>query len=449
MINAYFTSARGLVAGDDVRINGAPAGSVTSLKLAGNDQALVTMQLATDIPYRPRADATAAIRPANLLGDDYVAITLGSRSAAPLRGAIPAARTLDAPQLSDLLSAFREPERAGLQALLIGLGVSLDDRGADLNQAALALRPALEAADSVVSELGSQNADLQRVIVDADQITEQAAAHDGALGRSVTGLRQLVDETARHLPGLAGGLATFPQTLRELTTTAGELRNTAVQAAPLAAALQRTAAPLSTTVQRLPDFLSALGSAAGRLHPTLNSATSLLVKGDPSIYALGSGLRALNLVGGDLSRFGAALVPAAPAISQGFFVNFPDQASEPGTQPFDPFANPLRHYWRGAAVFSCESFGLPIAPGCLTKFLARGSSPAGRRSAAPARTRRLPRVKSAPATPTGAPAGAPSAQGHPVAKIISRVVAAAAGPGSATGQASATVTQLLGYLLRR
>ena len=55
-----------------------------------------------------------------------------------------------------------------------------------------------------------------------------------------------------------------------------------------------------------------------------------------------------------------AVVPAAPAISEGFFVNFPDQAAEPGNQPFDPFADPRRHYWRGAAVMGCETFGVKI-----------------------------------------------------------------------------------------
>ena len=65
--------------------------------------------------------------------------------------------------------------------------------------------------------------------------------------------------------------------------------------------------------------------------------------------------------------------PAAPAISEGFFVNFPDQAAEPGTQPFDPFADPRRHYWRGAALLTCQSFGVPIEPGCLSGFLASSS----------------------------------------------------------------------------
>jgi hypothetical protein len=67
-----------------------------------------------------------------------------------------------------------------------------------------------------------------------------------------------------------------------------------------------------------------------------------------------------------LSEFDQAM----PGIAQGFFVDFPDQADESGRQPFDPFADPRRAYWRGAAVFSCEAFGVPVRPGCLTKALA-------------------------------------------------------------------------------
>lgn len=455
LVRAYFTDARGLVAGNDVRINGAPAGSVTGISLAPNDQALVTMRLDSEIPYAPRADATAAIRPVDLLGDSYVALTLGG--GAPLRGPIPASRTLDAPALSDLLSVFREPQRAALGALLVGLGETLDQRGADLNQAALELRPALQAADGVMGELGSQNADLQRVITDADQITEQAAARNRALGQSVVQLHDLVALTARHLPGLSAGLVTFPQTLAQLSRTAGELQGTAQAAEPLSVALRNVAPPLSSTAQRLPRFLDALGTAASALHPALRGATQALSEGDPSIYALGSGLRELSAVGGELARFAGELVPAAPAIVQGFFVNFPAEATEPGNQPADPFANPLRHYWRGAGVFTCEAFGVPIAPGCLSRFLAAGSHSAARPAAASHRRRARTAAGRGHAgarssrTP-GASRGAGSSHGglpiplHLPLPATSQVLAGH--PTTPTPASPSSLARLLGYLLR-
>ena len=100
-------------------------------------------------------------------------------------------------------------------------------------------------------------------------------------------------------------------------------------------------------------------------------------------------------------QFLSALEPAAPAISEGFFVNFPDQAAEPGTQPFDPFADPRRHYWRGTALLTCQSFGVPIEPGCLGDFLA---SPSAKRDGADAR-------KGSPGTGHGDDDGAGSGAG--------------------------------------
>jgi virulence factor Mce-like protein len=448
LVRAYFSDARGLVAGNDVRINGAPAGTVTGLVLARNDQALVTMRLDSDIPYAPRSNATAAIRPVDLLGDSYVALTLGS--GAPLRGPIPASRTLDAPQLSDLLSAFRQPQRAALGALLVGLGETLDQRGADLNQAALELRPALQAADGVMGELGSQNADLRQVIADADQITEQAAAHNRALGRSVGELHELVALTARHLPGLSSGLLAFPSALGQLTRTAGELQSTAQAAEPLAVTLRSVAPPLSSTAQRLPGFLDALRGAAQQLHPALRGAATLLSQADPSLYALGSGLRELSLVGGDLSRFAGELVPAAPDIVQGFFVNFPAEAAEPGNQPLDPFANPLRHYWRGAGVFSCEAFGLPIAPGCLSRFLAAGSSQGRGAARRPAHSR-PPRAgrnrRSLGGRSSAAPARSRSSGALPPVRLHLPLPLPVT-PATPTTPSPSSLGRLLSYLLR-
>jgi ABC-type transporter Mla subunit MlaD len=452
LVQAYFSDARGLVAGADVRINGAPAGSVTGLSLARGGLALVTMRLSSDIPYPPRADATAAIRPVDLLGDNYLALTLG-HARAPLRGPIPASRTLDAPQLADLLNAFRAPQRTALGALLVGLGETLDQRGADLNQAALELRPALQAAGGVMAELSSQNADLRQVIADADALTAQAAARNLDLGRSVSELSALLALTARHSAGLKRGLQTLPQTLGQLGTTATRLQATAQAADPLAQMLRSLAPTLAATTVRLPAFLHALRGAALSLSPALRSATATLVAGDDSIHALAGGLSAGAREGLDLSRFAAALVPAAPDIAKGFFDNFPNEASEPGNQPFDPFANPLRDYWRGAAVFSCESFGLPIAPGCLSRFLAAGTSTGPARRAAPrragARPRQPQRATSRQRPPLGPqPPSIPSPAPVPSVRQLTQTLAAAIGSSPAASSASAgALAHLVQYLL--
>ncbi len=367
-VQAEFTDAHGLIVGNDVRIDGAPAGRVDAITLTDRGTALVTMRLNDGLPA-PRADASAAVRPVDLLGDTYVALELG-QAAGPLTAPIQATRTLNDPRLDDLLRVFREPQRAGMMAMLVVLGVALYNRGADLNRAALALRPALAAASGVMQELGSQNANLRQFLVDADQVVAQGAAHRDQLGTLVNSLGALLRNTTAHAAGLDAGLQTMPATLLQARHTAGDLAATAQAARPLADELGSSAGNLSTAAARLGPFLTDLASAVRALHPTLRSATSVLVGGDPTLHALAVGLTSIATSGPDVGRLTTAFVPAAPGIAQGFFVNFPDQASEPGTQPFDPFANSLRDYWRGAAVFSCQAFGLPIEPGCMNRFLA-------------------------------------------------------------------------------
>ena len=84
IVRAEFESARGLVEGNDVRIAGAPAGTVESLELTASGTALATLRLHDGIEP-PRADASAAIRPVDLIGDTYVALDPGTRPDAARR----------------------------------------------------------------------------------------------------------------------------------------------------------------------------------------------------------------------------------------------------------------------------------------------------------------------------------------------------------------------------
>jgi hypothetical protein len=147
-----------------------------------------------------------------------------------------------------------------------------------------------------------------------------------------------------------------------------------VAALPLARSLQRSAPGLSQAAVRLGPFLRSTRHAAEELHPAIGRASDLLSENAGAFAALRTGLGQATADSPVFSRFMDAVEPAAPAISAGFFKNFPDQATEPGNQPFDPFADARRHYWRGAAVITCQTFGLRIHPGCLADFLKSGAS---------------------------------------------------------------------------
>ncbi len=74
---AEFANAWPLVAGMDVRVSGAVAGSVRRVALTNRGTAEVTFQLRPGVP-RPRADASVAIRQNDLLGDTDLSLSLGT-----------------------------------------------------------------------------------------------------------------------------------------------------------------------------------------------------------------------------------------------------------------------------------------------------------------------------------------------------------------------------------
>jgi phospholipid/cholesterol/gamma-HCH transport system substrate-binding protein len=366
--SAEFTNARGLLAGNDVRVDGAVVGRVTSISLASDGDALVHFRLFSQAAA-PRSDAAASIEAADLLGDNYMSLSPGVASSR-LHGPIRASRTVDAPRLDEVLDAFSPDVRDGLQTLLVEGGLALEDRAGSLTQATVALRPALSAAHNVLTELSSQNGSLAGLVPVAARAASEIDSRRGDIG-------PLLDELARTLNGTAGasaaldrGLAGLPSTLTQLRTAAERISGLTGSATPLVGELRPAASTLGHVVQDLPSLLDRVRGAAPAFDAALNSARSALSIGSPALAQSASAFGVLRAQAPDLSSLMSEFDAAAPGISQGFFVDFPDQADESGKQPFDPFAEPTRNYWRGAAVLSCEAFGVPVAPGCLTKAIA-------------------------------------------------------------------------------
>lgn len=441
---ARFTNARGLVSGTDVRVGGAIAGRVTDVVLADDGSALVRFTVDDD-RARPREDAVAAIRPVDLLGDNYLALTPG-HAARPLAGAISTARTSNAPRLDELLGTFRRPVRDALGTLLVEGGLALDRRGPDLAAASVALRPAIAAADRVAQELDGQSDAIGRAVTSADRALGDLAGRSADVRPVLGGLRRTLAATAERPDALDAGLQGLPATLGRLRGTAARLDATARAATPLAADLRTTAAPLAAAATDLPPLLRRIPSASRDLRPTLRAATQLLTRGAPTIRTLQRSIGKVRATAPKASALVDALVPAIGPITDGFLVNFPDEAMEPGNQPGDPFADPRRAYWRGAAVFSCEAFGVPVKPGCLQDVL-KAFAPATK-----TKRKSAPAEKAAPAPAPASPAPGTSvavAAGRPVKTItdaVKGVVGAATAP--VTGGSPTQVGDLLDFLLK-
>jgi hypothetical protein len=249
--------------------------------------------------------------------------------------------------------------------------------------------------------------------------------------------------------------------MRQLTITAGRLASTADALHPLAIQLGGVAPGLATATAELPAFLKQATAAANAARPTIRTATTFLHGGGSTFSALTAGLASAERAAPPTANLVTTLAQVMPLISDSLFQDVASQTSEPGNEPFDP-EDPLRNYWRGAAVLSCETFGLAIKPGCLA-----GLGPSGlirSRTSANRHSRSL-RLLHHPATPVptqppSSPAGTPNGRGvgSVVQHLLGTLLPQGGGPPgqtTTTGSGSAgtpkpqPLSTLLKYLLSR
>ena len=394
-VTAEFRNAFPLLRGMHVRVDGAIAGSVAEIGVNEEGLAEVTMALDDSIEA-PRANASAAIRQQDTTGDSYVSYDPGTAkeplperdgrptivcgSAGPLE---PCANTLAAPRFDDLLNAFGPRERTGVQLLLTELSNAVEERGTDINKAALELRPALVATRVALGEVNKQNAALRSVITDAEAVTGQAASRRRELARLIDSLDSTLQVTASKAPALDAGLARLPATVDETHSTLVALTSAAEAGRPLAQEVGSGAPQLAEALREAPDFLDDAESFVDDTRPTLALTKKLTKKAGPTIAAdpdrvvtgpfdLGPALsNLLTGVLGDEFTFQALFGDDSGGQGSGTLGNsgLGAVSVEPGNQIGYPSGFKDRNFGRVTAVINCTVFGQPNKPGCLADAL--------------------------------------------------------------------------------
>lgn len=393
-VTAEFNDAFPLIEGMHVRVDGAIAGSVGQIEVNDRGNAEVTLIL-NDTIEEPMGDATAAVRQQDTTGDSYVAFDPGGdpgnpASKEPLGGdgivcvdhdTCPS--TLVAPRLDDLLNAFGPSEQAGVKIILGELSKAMDSRGDDLNEAALELKPAFEAANQALAEVNEQNDALKQLIVSAESVTGQAARSDTELARLVDSLATTLDATAAETDALDAGLEKLPETTRRANSTLAALTRAATSAQPLAEDAAAGAPDLATALDRLPAFLDDASAALSGTEPTLLLTGRLLRGARPSLEVGNKRVvtGAFDLTGATADLLNAILggEDALPALFDddsygegGGTLNkrgLGAVAVEPGNQDGYPAEHAERNFLRVSAIINCETFGQPVGPGCLDDVL--------------------------------------------------------------------------------
>src|SRR4029077_8576489 len=221
-LTAYFLSAEGLTQENDVVINGARVGKVLSVSVAadnGPSQGGAQVVMAIDRGSAPLHRGTrATIRPKGLLGNPFVELTAGPSSGAaiPSGGTLPLQDTASPVDLDQVMDLFDPQTPARLQTLTKEGGISLANRGSDLNLFLAALPAITQDTPSVTDRIASQDQQLSALCVELDRIEQMMAAEHQAFRADMANGASLLDVTAAHEAQLTAELVYADHALGEL-----------------------------------------------------------------------------------------------------------------------------------------------------------------------------------------------------------------------------------------
>lgn len=373
LVRAIFDDASFAAEGENVRIAGANVGSIHALGVTSGKKAAVTISI-TDKRFAPfHADATCAIRPQSLIGEEYVDCTPGTSAAPALPridsgpGAgtyyLPVTRT-SSPIDSDIVQDIStQPVRESLAVIINEFGTGLAGRGSDLNAVIHRANPALGQTDKVLKILAGQNKTLARLATDSDTVLAPLARERSQLSGFVTQANTTAVASAARARDISRTFNLFPSYLNQLRPLMADLQQLADQGTPLLTSLGQSANALGRQFANLVPFASAartslinLGNAAKESQPSLVATLPLAQR----LSALGSAAKPTSA---NLQKLLASLQTSG-GIQQLMNLLFNGAIAGNGF-------NSLGHYVRQESLdSSCTNYVFKPVAGCSANFAA-------------------------------------------------------------------------------
>jgi virulence factor Mce-like protein len=376
-VEALFDNAGFAVPGEQVRVAGAPVGTISALSVTNKNLAAVTLSI-NNRDFTPfYANATCTIRPQSLIAERYVDCAPGTVGHARLHqiksgyGAgnylLPVSQTSSPIDPDIVQDVSQESVRESLSVILNELGTGLAGRGADLNSVILRADPALAQTQAVFNILGSQNKLLAQLATDSNRVLAPLAKARNSLSDFVVQANTTATASAQRSAQIAESIKLLPGFLKQLKPLMADLGQLASQGTPVMSSLGSSAAAVDSEFKSLTPFatqaqsaLKNLGDAAQQSEsslvasqPLANQLESLGSAAVPSSTSLNSLLTSLNKTGG-IQQFMGFLFYGASA-----------------TNGYDADG----HYVRIAPVVgSCNTYAKVPVAGCSAKFASTGAA---------------------------------------------------------------------------
>jgi virulence factor Mce-like protein len=288
-LNAEFNQAPLLATQADVRISGVNVGKVVSVgldKRTGLTRAVLEIQSR----FAPRPDDTHAIlRAKTLLGETYIELSPGSRTAKKLIDGAVIPRTQIAPtvQLDQILSTFDPATRRAFEIWQQTQGTALTGRGENLNAALYELYPFATNVDRVLAVLRQDSADTSTFLRDTGVVFSALSASPSQLQGFITNANRTFAAVAAQDVALANTVRAFPSYLQQTRSTINRLARFARTAKPLIDEFRPAAVQLSPalvgTVKLAPELRSLMADLGPVAAPPGGGLTAAARAGVPAI----------------------------------------------------------------------------------------------------------------------------------------------------------------------
>src|SRR3954449_8014925 len=272
--DASFAEAGQLAVESDVRISGVPVGKVKELT-PDTQTGHTDVQIQLDSRYAPLpSDAKAILRQKTLLGETYVELTPGHRSAPPIQegGTLPASQVSDTVELDEILRSFDPKTRAAFQDWMQTQAQAISGRGQDLNDALGNLAPFAEDTADIVSILNRQEGAVSRLIANTGVVFGALSERDGQLRSLIQNSNTVFATTAARDDELKASIRALPTFEDESRKTFDRLTEFAQETDPLITQLRPAARELSPTLQDLADISPDLKNLLEQLQPLIDAS---------------------------------------------------------------------------------------------------------------------------------------------------------------------------------
>ncbi len=443
-----FDDARGLIAGQLVKVAGAQAGSIEDVTVVkqgsgGNTSFKANVKGSIDSKFMPfHTNATCTIRPQGLIAENYLECDPGSPAAPVLQSkggqppTVPVQNTSEPVSLLDLFNIFNVPTRQRFALILNELGIGTAGEGQNFNDILYRANPALKLANQVIGILARQSSQLGTLVDATNTIAQEGAGHTGAVQSFLDQAAAVSSTAANHRSNLELAINRLPGLLAAAQPSLAQLDVVAREGTPLVQQLRVTAPYLNKVSRDLGPFVAQAKPGLAQLSVALDKAIPAIKKVTPVVQALGD-YTTRSLAKTQLSgRLFTSLQHA------GFLENFLGIIYYVGASVarFDQNSHLLDFAIENINNGACLGYATTPVPGCGANY---GSAPAS--AARPASAAHAAPAPGARAAASSATAGARGGASAPSAGAApAQQQAPQAGQQPASGSANNSLGQLLG-----